>query len=102
MKKIVLGALLCAHLITGAKEQAVSLPSYSAVAQTIKPHAIYTHYKGDRYKIIAIARIEATLEEVVVYQLESNPELTWVRPVALFTEDVTYQGNVVKRFTPVQ
>ncbi|MFZ5954502.1 MAG: DUF1653 domain-containing protein [Candidatus Dependentiae bacterium] len=77
----------------------MSLQPYSTQALTIQPNTIYTHYKGDRYKIIAIAHIEATLEEVVVYQLESNPELIWVRPVSLFTEDIEYNGRIVKRFT---
>lgn len=99
MYKLLLITLITLHTISIAKENKMSLQPYSTQALTIQPNTIYTHYKGDRYKIIAIARIEATLEEVVVYQLESNPELTWVRPVSLFTEDIEYNGKTVKRFT---
>lgn len=102
MYKVLLTLLMLVSFISFTKEQHVTLPSYSVSAQAIMPNMVFAHYKGDRYKIITIARIEATLEEVVVYQLESNPELTWVRPVSLFTEDVLYNGTLVKRFTPVQ
>ncbi|BDC34541.1 hypothetical protein Noda2021_04990 [Candidatus Dependentiae bacterium Noda2021] len=80
----------------------MSLQPYTQSALALKPLTQYKHYKGDIYTIITIARIEATLEEVVVYQLASSPELTWVRPVTLFNEDVQYNGVTVKRFTPVE
>lgn len=100
MKYIVLLWLL-ANISVLAQEKKMSLQPYSECAQHIKPQTTYKHYKGDLYTIIAIARIEATLEEVVVYQLASSPELTWVRPVSLFNEDVEYNGVTVKRFTRV-
>ena len=52
---------------------------------------IYEHYKGKRYRVIAIAKDEATLEDMVVYEtLYDNPvSMYWIRPVAVFTEVVT-------------
>ena len=45
-----------------------TLPSFSAVAQSIIVGSLYEHYKGLRYKIIGVARHSETLEELVVYQ----------------------------------
>lgn len=54
------------------------------------PLGVYEHYKGKRYRVIAIAKDEATLQDVVVYQaLYDNPvSLYWIRPVSVFTEEV--------------
>jgi hypothetical protein len=64
----------------------------------------YQHYKGNLYEVIAVGRIEATLEEVVVYKaLYTSPDFgagaIWVRPVASFQEAVTIDGKTLPRFT---
>lgn len=64
----------------------------------------YQHYKGHLYEVITTGRIEATLEEVVVYKaLYTSPdfgaEAVWVRPVASFLETVTVDGKTLPRFT---
>lgn len=43
---------------------------------------VYKHYRGERYKVLAIGRIESTREPVVIYQHEGFPSQshTWVRP----------------------
>lgn len=58
----------------------------------------YAHYKGLHYKIIGIARHSETLEELVVYQglYEENP--IWVRPLSMFLENVTIDGQSRPRF----
>ena len=64
------------------------LPIFSQVAKSIHIGSIYEHYKGNRYKIIAIARHSESLEELVVYQgLYENSEI-WVRPLSMFFENV--------------
>ena len=43
-----------------------TLPSFSALAQSIIVDSLYEHYKGLRYKIIGVARHSETLEELVI------------------------------------
>jgi len=63
----------------------------------------YKHYKGKQYEIVCIARDSDTLEELVVYkglynskEFGSNP--LWVRPKAMFLENVVIDGEEIPRF----
>lgn len=61
----------------------------------------YKHFKkGDMVKVIGIAKHSETLEDLVVYDHLGNNELSdlWVRPLAMFLEDVEVDGKMVKRF----
>lgn len=59
----------------------------------------YQHYKGPLYKVIGVCRHTETEEELVVYQsLYGNYDL-WVRPLAMFCEDVEIEGYKKPRFT---
>lgn len=60
---------------------------------------LYQHFKGNRYIVNGVARHSETLEEYVIYTREGNPEDVWIRPAAMFLEDVVANGVVVKRFT---
>lgn len=61
-------------------------------------NGIYQHFKGNKYKVIGIARHSENLENLVVYQkLDNNKEL-WVRPVKIFSEEVEVDGKRVLRF----
>lgn len=63
----------------------------------------YRHFRnGKLYRLIGFATIEATEEEVVVYQAMNGDHRLWVRPKANFFESVMYEGNLVPRFRPVQ
>ena len=62
---------------------------------------IYQHYKGAFYQVIGLARHTETLEELVVYQSLYQPFGLWVRPKAMFTGTLEYQGTSVQRFTYV-
>ncbi len=62
----------------------------------------YRHYKGMICEVIGIARHSETLEEMVVYREWGNPEFgdsIWVRPKAMFLENVEVNGKRVPRFT---
>lgn len=63
----------------------------------IKP-GIYRHYKGQQYKVIGEARHSETEEELVVYQCLYGDFSTWVRPKAMFMEQVEMGGKMVPRF----
>lgn len=70
------------------------LPPLSAAAQAFRP-GIYRHYKGGLYQALQVARhSEDPAQEFVVYtSLEQGG--TWVRPLAMFLEEVTvgeYRG----------
>jgi hypothetical protein len=65
--------------------------------------ATYEHSKsGRRYKVISIAKHSETLEEMVVYQgLYDGGEL-WVRPRAMFLEEVEVEGKRAPRFRLIE
>jgi hypothetical protein len=58
----------------------------------------YRHYKGNEYEVIGIARHSETEEELVVYRTLYGDGSLWVRPLAMFLEDVTVDGQQKPRF----
>jgi len=65
----------------------------------------YKHTKtGNLYRVIGVAKHSETLEELVVYEtLYDNPRSKlWVRPLAMFLEDVDIDGKKVPRFQFVE
>ena len=62
---------------------------------------LYRHYKGNDYQVIAVARHSETLEPVVVYRALYGEGGLWVRPYAMFREDVVVEGQAMRRFSPV-
>jgi len=60
----------------------------------------YRHYKGNCYRVIALARHSETLEEMVVYKAlyKNRAGALWVRPKDMFLETVTVEGRAVPRF----
>jgi hypothetical protein len=64
----------------------------------LKTNEIYQHYKGNQYKLVATAKHSETLEEMVVYQALYGDGAVWVRPKAMFLENVDVDGKSVPRF----
>lgn len=59
----------------------------------------YRHYKGKEYQVIGTALHSETLEELVVYRALYGEQALWVRPKAMFCEQVTLEsGETVSRF----
>ena len=58
----------------------------------------YRHYKGGEYEVIGVARHSETDERLVVYRPLYNVTGLWVRPLAMFLETVTHDGEPVPRF----
>ncbi|MBE6939316.1 MAG: DUF1653 domain-containing protein [Ruminococcaceae bacterium] len=48
----------------------------------------YRHFKGNEYRVIGTARHSETLEEMVVYQALYGEGGLWVRPAAMWNEQV--------------
>ena len=65
------------------------------------PLGPYVHYKGLRYKVLGVVRHSETLEPLVLYRAEYGERGQWVRPFAMFTEEVVIDGVKQPRFTPV-
>ena len=58
----------------------------------------YRHYKGQYYQVIGVARHSETLEPVVVYRPLYGEGALWVRPHAMFVEEVSVDGQRLPRF----
>jgi hypothetical protein len=62
------------------------------------PTGLYRHYKGGLYEVIGTARHSETLEAMTVYRALYGEHGLWVRPAAMFTEQVTIEGVLQARF----
>ena len=69
----------------------------TSTTDMIKPGR-YRHYKGNEYAVIGIAKHSETLETMVVYRPLHGADGLWVRPVAMFAEDVEIDGKTLPRF----
>lgn len=61
----------------------------------------YRHYKGGEYELVGVARHSETLEPLVVYRPLYNATGLWVRPHAMFFEDVVVDGVRRPRFEKI-
>lgn len=64
----------------------------------VKVGGIYRHFKGNLYRVEGIARHSETREEMVVYRALYGEYGLWVRPLAMFEEEVTRDGKTFPRF----
>lgn len=62
---------------------------------------IYRHFKGNHYKVLAIAKHSETEEQMVVYQKLYGEQDIWVRPYDMFIDMKEVDGILVKRFEKV-
>jgi hypothetical protein len=65
------------------------------------PTGRYRHYKGGEYEVVGVARHSETLEPMVVYRPLYNESGLWVRPHAMFFEQVEVSGQWQPRFARV-
>jgi hypothetical protein len=61
----------------------------------------YRHYKGKDYQVAQVATHSETGEQLVVYRCLYGDFSWWVRPLAMFTQNVTHEGKVQPRFAYV-
>lgn len=62
----------------------------------------YRHYKGRDYEVLFEARHSETEEVLVVYRTLYGDRSHWVRPKAMFCEQVEVDGRCVARFARVE
>lgn len=58
----------------------------------------YQHYKGGQYEVMGVARHSETFEALVVYRPLYGDSEVWVRPYAMFYEQVDVNGKLQPRF----
>ena len=62
------------------------------------PVGRYRHHKGKLYELVGVARHSETLEPLVVYRPLYGDGGLWVRPYAMFFEQVRVDGVLRPRF----
>ena len=58
----------------------------------------YRHYKGGEYELVGVVRHSETLEVMVLYRPLYNASGLWVRPYAMFFEEIEHEGRRQPRF----
>lgn len=66
-------------------------------------NGLYRHYKGKMYMVDGVCKHSETLEDMVTYHAmyvdpQFGPYAHWVRPIAMFAEEVEVGGQKVPRF----
>ena len=62
------------------------------------PPGLYRHYKGQLYEVVGTARHSESLEPMTLYRALYGEKGLWVRPAAMFNEDVVINGIRQPRF----
>ena len=65
------------------------------------PLGLYRHYKGGEYEVIGVVRHSESEEPLVLYRPLYNDSGWWVRPFAMFVEQVEIDGHMQPRFAAV-
>ncbi len=60
---------------------------------------LYRHYKNLMYEVLGTARHSETLEPMTLYRALYGERGLWVRPAAMFNEEVVIAGVRQPRFT---
>lgn len=58
----------------------------------------YRHYKNKQYTVLGLVCHSETQEQLVLYRPEYGERRLWVRPRAMFFEDVIVDGKRLPRF----
>ena len=70
----------------------------SPVSRSLPRPGVYRHFKGGEYEVLEVARHSETEELLVVYCSIDDPEITWVRPVEMFSGIVDSPDGPSPRF----
>lgn len=68
----------------------------------LKIGGLYRHFKGNHYRVLALATHSETLEKMVVYVALYDQGGIWTRPLSMFMEDVTRDGVTQPRFQLIE
>jgi hypothetical protein len=67
----------------------------------ITPPGRYRHYKGMEYDVVGTVRHSETLEPLTLYRALYGEHGLWVRPAAMFNENVIIDGIEQPRFRKI-
>ena len=65
------------------------------------PTGRYRHYKGMEYQVLDTVRHSETLEPMTLYRALYGEKGLWVRPAAMFEEEVVIAGVRQPRFVRI-
>ena len=65
---------------------------------SLPPQGRYRHFKGGEYELLHVGQHSETEQWLVVYRDCSDPERTWVRPLAMWNESVEAHSGKMLRF----
>ena len=65
------------------------------------PIGRYRHYKGGEYEVIGVVRHSETLEPLMLYRPLYGDSGLWVRPYAMFLDEIEHNGVRQRRFVPL-
>lgn len=68
----------------------------------ITPPGRYRHYKGGLYDVVDTVRHSESLEPMTLYRALYGEHGLWVRPAAMFLEEVVIEGVRQPRFTRIE
>ena len=68
----------------------------------VTPPGLYRHYKGNLYQVIDTVRHSETLEPMTLYRALYGEHGLWVRPAAMFLEEIEFNGVKQRRFEFIQ
>lgn len=72
--------------------------SLNSAEQALVQPGLYRHYKGNLYEVIGIVTHSETEELLVLYRALYGERKLWVRPQALFLQNVYINGTSLPRF----
>ena len=58
----------------------------------------YRHFKGNEYEVVDVALDSETQQPMVIYRALYGERGLWVRPLAMFLEEIERDGVRVRRF----
>ncbi|MFZ2737596.1 MAG: DUF1653 domain-containing protein [Burkholderiaceae bacterium] len=59
---------------------------------------LYRHYKGNLYQVVGMVRHSETLEAMTLYRALYGEHGLWVRPAAMFAQEIVFEGMLQPRF----
>ena len=62
--------------------------TYYEAKTAIPRYAIFRHFKGNMYEVLAIAKDTETEEPVVIYQDIKKRGIIWARPASMWFDEV--------------
>lgn len=77
------------------------MPDATLPALIETPPGRYRHYKGMEYEVLGTVRHSETLEPMTLYRALYGEHGLWVRPAAMFLEQVHIDGRWQARFAKV-